>query len=187
MVKKKTCVFISGNGSNLKNLIYNSRNNNFPISIDLVICNNKKAKGITYAKKNSIPFLILNTKMRNFERIALKELKKYKIELICLAGFMRIVSKEFINNFKRKIINIHPSLLPKYKGLNTFERILKNKEKKTGCTVHFVNENLDGGKIILQKSFYINKSDNILSLKQKTQNLEYKAFPEAIVKIFRYN
>ncbi len=187
MVKKKTCVFISGNGSNLKNLIYNSRNNNFPASIDLVICNNKKAKGITYAKKNSIPFLILNTKMRNFERIALKELKKYKIELICLAGFMRIVSKEFINNFKKKIINIHPSLLPKYKGLNTFERILKNKEKKTGCTVHFVNENLDGGRIILQKSFYINKNDNILSLKQKTQNLEYKAFPEAIVKIFRYN
>ena len=187
MVKKKTCVFISGNGSNLKNLIYNSRNNNFPASINLVICNNKKAKGITYAKKNSIPFLILNTKMRNFERIALKELKKYKIELICLAGFMRIVSKEFINNFKRKIINIHPSLLPKYKGLNTFERILKNKEKKTGCTVHFVNENLDGGRIILQKSFYINKNDNILSLKQKTQNLEYKAFPEAIVKIFRYN
>ncbi len=187
MVKKKTCVFISGNGSNLKNLIYSSRNNNFPISIKLVICNNKKAKGIIYAKKNSIPFLILNTKMRNFERIALKELKKYKIELICLAGFMRIISKEFINKFKRKIINIHPSLLPKYKGLNTFERILKDKEKKTGCTVHFVNENLDGGRVILQKSFLIKKSDNILSLKQKTQNLEYKAFPEAIVKIFRYN
>ena len=102
MVKKKTCVFISGNGSNLKNLIYNSRNNNFPISIDLVICNNKKAKGIIYAKKNSIPFLILNTKMRNFERFALKELKKYRIELICLAGFMRVISKEFIKNFKRK-------------------------------------------------------------------------------------
>ena len=130
MVKKKTCVFISGNGSNLKNLIYSSRNNNFPISIKLVICNNKKAKGIIYAKKNSIPFLILNTKMRNFERIALKELKKYKIELICLAEFKRIISKEFINKFKRKIINIHPSLLPKYKGLNTFERILKDKEKK---------------------------------------------------------
>ena len=112
--------------------------------------------------------------MRNFERIALKELKKYKIELICLAGFMRIISKEFINKFKRKIINIHPSLLPKYKGLNTFERILKDKEIKTGCTVHFVNENLDGGRVILQKSFFVNKSDNILSLKQKTQNQKKK-------------
>ena len=98
---------------------------------------------------------------------------------------MKILSKNFIKSFGKKIINIHPSLLPKFKGLNTFSRIIKNKEAKTGCTVHFVNENLDAGKIITQKSFFLNKDDNIEVLKKKTQKLEYLAFPEAIIKIFR--
>jgi len=187
MVKKNVCVFISGYGSNLKSLIKNSRNHNFPINIRLVVCDNINAKGIVHAKKNSIPYLIINTKKRNFENITLKEIKKYKISLICLAGYMKIISKKFINNFGKKIINIHPSLLPKFKGLNTFERILKKNEKKTGCTVHFVNEKLDGGKKIVQKSFFIKKSDNVKTLKEKTQRLEYKAFSEAIIKIYRYN
>ena len=139
------------------------------------------------AKKNSIPYLIINTKKRNFENNILKKIRKYKISLICLAGYMKIISKKFINNFGKKIINIHPSLLPKYKGLNTFEKILKNKEKKTGCTVHFVNEKLDSGKIIVQKSFFINQKDTVKNLKEKTQKLEYIAYSEAIIKIYRYN
>ena len=187
MVKKNVCVFISGYGSNLKSLINYSREYNFPIKIKLIICNNPKARGITHAKKNSIPYLIINTDKRNYEFLIFNELKKYKISLICLAGYMKIISKKFINNYKKKIINIHPSLLPKFKGLNTFDRILKNNEKKTGCSVHFVTEKLDDGKIIIQKKFYIKKDDNINSLKIKTQALEYKAFPEAIIKIFRYN
>ena len=97
--------------------------------------------------------MIINTKKKNHEIITLNKIKKYNISLICLAGYMKIISKKFINNFGKRIINIHPSLLPKFKGLNTFKRVLTNKEKKTGCTVHFVNEKLDGGKIILQKSF----------------------------------
>jgi phosphoribosylglycinamide formyltransferase-1 len=100
---------------------------------------------------------------------------------------MKIISNKLIKNYQNKIINIHPSLLPKFKGLNTFLRMLKNKERKAGCTVHFVNEKLDSGNIIVQKSFYINSKDNELILKRKTQALEYKAFPEAIRKIFRYN
>ena len=112
-------------------------------------------------------------------------LKKNKINLICLAGFMKILSKNFIKNFKGTILNIHPSLLPKFKGLNTFKRVLKNKEKKTGCTVHYVNNKLDGGKIIVKKFFYLKHNDNELSLKRKTQSLEYKAYPEAIIKTFR--
>ena len=100
---------------------------------------------------------------------------------------MKIISKNFIKNYKKKIINIHPSLLPKYKGLDTFSRVLDNKEIKTGCTVHFVNEKLDGGKIISQKSFYIEKNQNEKELKNKTQRLEYLAYPEAIIKIFRAN
>ena len=100
---------------------------------------------------------------------------------------MKIISKKFLNAYGKTIINIRPSLLPKFKGLNTFKRILKNKEKKTGCTVHFVNEKLDSGKIIVQKSFLINKNDNVKILKEKTQKLEHKAFSEAIIKIYRYN
>ena len=187
MVKKNACVFISGYGSNLKHLISNSRNPNFPVKISLVICNNSSAKGLLHAKKNSIPYLVINTKKRNFENEILIKLKNHNISLICLAGYMKIVSKNFLLKYGKKIINIHPSLLPKYKGLNTFEKIIKNNEKKTGCTVHFVNEKLDSGKLIIQKSFFIDKSDKTDVLKKKTQILEYKAFSEAIIKIYRYN
>ena len=187
MVKKNACVFISGYGSNLKSLINNSRDQNFPVNIKLVITNNLKAKGLLHAKRNSIPYFIINTKKRNFENKVLNLIKRYNISLICLAGYMKIISKRFINTYKKKIINIHPSLLPKYKGLNTYEKIIQNKEKKTGCTVHFVNEKLDSGKLIVQKSFFIKKNDQVDILKIKTQKLEHKAFSEAIIKIYRYN
>ena len=187
MVKINTCVFISGKGSNLKNLIKKSREYNFPINIKLVISNNKNANGIFYAKVNSIPFKIINTNSRNFEMQIFRELERHKIRLICLAGYMRILSKKFLDFFSYKILNIHPSLLPKYKGLNTFIRILNNKEKKTGCTVHYVDEKLDNGKIIFKKSFFIDEEDDEKEIKSKTQKLEYLAFPEAIIKIFRYN
>ena len=186
MVKKNTCVFISGQGSNLKNLILRSRDNSFPINIKLIITNNKNAYGIIYAKKNSIPYIVLKTESRNFENILLQNLKKNKISFICLAGYMKIVSKNFIEKFGKQIINIHPSLLPKFKGLNTFSRILKNKEIKTGSTVHYVNKKLDSGQIVAQKSFFISANDNEVSLKKKTQKMEHQIFPEAIIKIFRY-
>ena len=185
MVKRKTCIFISGQGSNLNNLIAFSRDYNFPIKISLVISNNKKANGISYAKKFNIPYLYINTKSRNYENKILLSLKKYKISFVCLAGYMKIISIKLINNLKIKIINIHPSLLPKYKGLNTFSRMLKNNEIKGGCTVHYVTKKLDSGKNIIQKKFYIQKKDDENILKRKTQQLEYKAFPEAIIKIFR--
>lgn len=185
MVKKNVCVFISGNGSNLKNLILKSREYNFPINIKLVVCNNKKANGIKYAKMFSIPILIINTR-KNYEIYTINRLKAKKISLICLAGYMKVLSTKFLKNFKKPVINVHPSLLPKFKGLNTFERILNNKEKKTGCTIHFVNKNLDSGKIICQKSFMISKNDSIQTLKMKTQKLEYIAYPEAIFKINKY-
>ena len=187
MVKKKACVFISGQGSNLKNLILRSRDNNFPINIKLIVTNNKNAYGLIYAKRNSIPYVVINSKLKNYENTILQILAKNKISFICLAGYMKIISKNFIKRFGNKIINIHPSLLPKFKGLNTFSKVLQNNEIKTGCTVHYVNEKLDGGHIIAQKSFYINSNDNEETLKKKTQKLEYNVFPEAIIKIFRYN
>ena len=186
MVKKNTCVFISGKGSNLKNLIYRSRDSNFPIKICLIISNNKDAHGIIYAKRNLIPYITVNTKLRIYDNLILQHLKKKKISLICLAGYMKIISKNFIKRFGKKIINIHPSLLPKFKGLNTFSRVLKNNEKITGCTVHFVDEKLDNGHIITKRSFFVSSKDNEETLKEKTKKLEYLVFPEAIIKLFRY-
>ncbi len=187
MVKKNACVFISGQGSNLKNLIHRSRDNSFPINIKLIVTNNENAYGVNYAKNNSIPYLIVNTNIRNYENKIFEALRKRKITFICLAGYMKIISNNFIKKFQNKIINIHPSLLPKFKGLNTFNRVLKNNEKKTGCTVHYVNEKLDSGRIIARKSFYINSFDNEKTLKNKTQKLEYKVLPQAIIEIFRNN
>ena len=156
--KIRTAVFISGVGSNLKSLIKFSKTNKSPISIKFVISSNDKAKGLNYAKINKIKKKILNFKNRNLsERKLLSILKINNIEMICLAGFMKILSKNFIKNFKGKILNIHPSLLPKFKGLNTHLRAIKNKEKYSGCTVHYVNSKLDSGKIILQKKIKIKK------------------------------
>ena len=187
MVKKNLAVFISGKGTNLNNLIKKSREYNFPVKIRLIVSNNINAEGLKYAKINSIPFTLINTKMNNFEHKILQELKRYDISLICLAGYMKIISKNFIKLFGKNIINIHPSLLPKFKGLNIFSRVIKNKEIRSGCTVHFVNEKLDNGKIIVQKFFFINEYDKENDIKIKTQKLEYLAFPEAIIKLFRNN
>ena len=153
MVKKRACIFISGKGSNLKSIIENSRDYNFPVNINLIISNNKNAKGIIFAKRFGIPYKIIVKNKLEFEKIAIKELNEKKIDLLCLAGFMRILTKNFLRKFSGKIINIHPSLLPKYKGLNTFERVLEKKETETGCTVHWVNEKLDSGTIIIKKKF----------------------------------
>jgi len=157
MVKKKACVFISGSGTNLKALIKSSREYNFPININYIISNDKRAKGIKYARLYKIPYQILNLNKIITLEAFLKNLKKKKITIICLAGYMKILNKRFINRFNKKIINIHPSLLPKYKGLNTFKRVLKNNDKFTGCTVHYVNNKIDSGKIILKKELLLSK------------------------------
>ena len=187
MVKKKACVFISGSGTNLRSIIKNSRDYKFPINISLVVTNNKTAKGIIFAKKFSIPYVCLDTDQYKFEKIILKKLKENKIKLICLAGFMKILSKKFIRDFRGKIINIHPSLLPKYKGLNTFNRVLKSKDKMTGCTVHFVDEKLDNGKTIIQKRVLISGKDDAKTLKKRVQFEEYRAYTNAIHKIYELN
>jgi phosphoribosylglycinamide formyltransferase-1 len=183
--KTKTAVFISGNGSNLKNIIKFSKIKKTPISIDLTISNTSKANGLKYADQFNIKKKIFNSKnFKNEEKKILLLLKKEKIKFICLAGFMKILSKEFIKKFNGKIINIHPSLLPKYKGLNTHSRAIKNKDKFAGCTVHHVTEKLDSGKIIIQKKIKITARDNPASLAQKVLKQEHKLYLAAIMKIF---
>jgi len=183
--KIKTAVFISGTGSNLKNLIKFSKQRNFPISVDLIISNNAKAKGLIYAKNFKIKKKVFNFSNKIIaEKKILSLLFKSKIELICLAGFMKILSKSFIQRFNGKILNIHPSLLPKYKGLNTHARALKNNDKYSGCTVHIVNSKLDSGKIILQKKVVIYKNDNIETLSKRVLKQEHKLYPAAIKRLF---
>tara|TARA_B100001121_G_scaffold270407_1_gene255658 strand:- start:1059 stop:1634 length:576 start_codon:yes stop_codon:yes gene_type:complete len=182
--KISTAVFISGRGSNLKNLLKFSKKKNSPIKIELVFSNNKNAVGLNYAKLNKINTLFLSSKKFDvLEKKLLKVLQKKNIKFICLAGFMKVLTTNFITNFKGKIINIHPSLLPKYKGLNTHQRVLENNEIYTGCTVHFVSAKLDSGKIILQKKIRILKNDNIRRLSNRVLLEEHKLYPKAIMKI----
>ena len=185
MVKKNTCVFISGTGTNLKALIKSSREYNFPINISYIISSTKKAKGLRFAKMYKIPYFILNLNSHLKLELLLHKLKENNITFICLAGYLKIIKKKFIRKFNGKIINVHPSLLPKYKGLDTFKRVLKSKEKITGCTVHHVNAKLDSGQKILQKKIPINLNDDENSLKKKVQQAEYKAYSEAVIRLFR--
>ena len=181
--KLNAAVFISGRGSNLKSLINFAKKKLSPIKIVLVVSSNKEAQGLNYAKINNIKNIIVTYKNKlKAEKKLLGALLKYKIRLICLAGFMKILSKKFILKFKGKILNIHPSLLPNYKGLNIHRRVIENKEKFTGCTVHLVNSRLDSGKIILQKKIKILRRDNENSLTKKVLKLEHQLYPKAIVK-----
>jgi len=181
--KFKTAVFISGTGSNLKSLIKFSLHKKSPIKIEMIISNNKNAKGLKYSEKYKIKSKFFNfSNKKSAETKILKHLKSNKIKLVCLAGFMKILSKMFIKNYKGKILNIHPSLLPKYKGLNTHERVIANREKNSGCTVHLVSSKLDSGKIILQKKVKVNKRDTVKTLKKRILKQEHILYPQAIEK-----
>ena len=183
--KIKTAVFISGTGSNLKNLIKFSKIKESPISIDLIISNTFKSKGLRFSNQFNIKKYVSSFKDSKIaEEKILDLLKKKNIKFICLAGFMKILSRNFIKKFSGKIVNIHPSLLPKYKGLNTHMKAIQNKDKVAGCTVHFVTAKLDSGKIILQKEVKISQKDNPTSLAKKVLREEHKLYPAAIKKIF---
>ena len=183
--KIKTAVFISGAGSNLNNLIKFSKKKNSPISINLIFSNTSKAKGLKFSNQFNIKKFVSSFKNPKITEVKiLNLLNKENIKLICLAGFMKILSKGFIKNFSGKIVNIHPSLLPKYKGLDTHNKAIQNKDKVAGCTVHFVTAKLDSGKIILQKEVKILKEDTSTSLAKKVLKQEHKLYPVAIKKIF---
>ena len=180
------CIFISGRGSNLLSLIKYSKIKKSKIKINLVISNNKFSKGLEFAKKNKIKYHVINySKKKQAELKILGYLIKNKVDLICLAGFMKILSSDFIRKLKKPILNIHPSLLPKYKGLNTHRRAIQNKDKFSGATVHLVTPKLDSGKIILQKKVRISKADTEQTLAKKVLKIEHKLYPAAIKKFLK--
>ena len=181
-----TAVFISGRGTNLKSLIKFSKKKNSPINIKLIISNTNKVKGLKYSKVYKIQKKVIDFKNKNIaEKKLLNLLSKKKIRFICFAGFMKILSKKFIKKFSGKIVNIHPSLLPKYKGLNTHQKALKNNDKYSGCTVHYVTDKVDSGKIILQKKVKIKRKDSLNTLTKKVLLEEHKLYPRAISKVFK--
>jgi len=177
MIKERLCVLISGRGSNLLSIIKSCREKDFPAKVKLIVSNKPKAPGLKYAKQYRIPFKVIT---KNFENTLLKQLQKNQIDILCLAGFMKVLSKNFIDSFFNMILNIHPSLLPKYKGLNTHRRALKNKEKFSGCTVHRVDKKLDSGDIILQSKVKITKNETEASLENKILKKEWALYPRAI-------
>ena len=181
--KRNIAVFISGRGSNLKSLIKHSKKKNSLTKVILVISNNPDAEGLKYAHKSKIKIYGIKFKKKsNFENYSLKMLKRFNVDILCLAGFMKILSGNFIKKFSKPILNIHPSLLPKYKGLDTHKRAIKNKDKFAGASIHKVTEKLDSGKVILQKKVKILKSDNVNSLKKKVLKIEHEIYPKAIDK-----
>ena len=182
--KKNTAVLISGRGSNLRSLIKYSKTKKSLIRIVLVVSNNFSAKGLNYAHKSNINNIVIKySNRKSFEDRLFKLLRRNNVDLICLAGFMKILSGKFIKKLNKTILNIHPSLLPKYKGLNTHNRAIQNKDKYSGATVHIVNDKLDSGKIILQAKVKVLKSDSEKSLKKKVLKIEHKLYPKAIIKL----
>ena len=182
--KKNTAVLISGRGSNLRSLIKYSKTKKSLIRIVLVISDNFSAKGLNYANKSYINNIVIKySNRKSFEDRLFKLLRRNDVDLICLAGFMKILSSKFIKKLNKTILNIHPSLLPKYKGLNTHNRAIQNKDKYSGATVHIVNDKLDSGKIILQKKVKILTSDSGKSLEKKVLKIEHQIYPKAIIKL----
>ncbi|PZP57048.1 MAG: phosphoribosylglycinamide formyltransferase [Micavibrio aeruginosavorus] len=180
----KLAVLISGRGSNLQSIIDACADPEFPAQIEIVISNKPDAYGLTRAEKAGIKTSIVShkdyTTREAFEDALQNVLDTFPIDLICLAGFMRVLTEDFVNRWDGRMINIHPSLLPKFKGLNTHERAIDAGEKESGCTIHFVIPDMDEGPIILQRKVSIETGETAQSLAEKVLIAEHEAYPEAI-------
>ena len=193
MIKRKVrvAILISGRGSNMQKLIEACENPNFPAEIIVVGSNKEKALGLEYAKSKSINTFVIDNKnfakfqnpREEFDKALHQEILKYDVEIICLAGFMRILSEWFVDQWHNKIINIHPSLLPDFKGANAVEDALKAQAKISGCTTHFVSFEMDAGPIIMQSEVLVDKNDNLETLSQKILLKEHEIYPLTLKKI----
>lgn len=179
MKKIKLGILISGRGSNMQALIEACQDQNFPAEVACVITNNSEAAGLKTAEQAGIPAFVVNNKPLDADKIH-KILVQHKVDLICLAGFMRILKADFLSKWHNKVINIHPSLLPSFKGLNAQEQALKAGVKITGCTVHYVTPEIDAGAIIAQVAVPVLPDDDIQSLSERILAEEHKCYVEAV-------
>ena len=182
----RIAILISGRGSNMKNIIEACNKKKLCSSVNLVVSNKSNAYGLKVASKYKIETHILDSKSlatESFESFLDKILKKNNINLICLAGFMKILSKDFVKKWPKMILNIHPSILPYFKGLNAQKQAIENNAKYSGCTVHFVNDVMDGGEIIDQKIVNISTHDDEDSLSKKILMEEHKLYIKVLKKL----
>ncbi|WP_273754228.1 phosphoribosylglycinamide formyltransferase [Bartonella sp. MM73XJBT.G] len=183
-MKKQIVVFISGNGSNMVALAQASQQKGYPAEIVAVICDNPRANGIEKAQNHNLPIHIIDRKIYNtkeeHEEGIFTILDQYKPDFLCFAGYMRLISSRFVKLYEGRILNIHPSLLPSFKGLNTHERVLQAGVKITGCTIHLVTEDMDAGKILAQAAVPVYPDDTSECLAQRVLKAEHKLYPEAL-------
>ena len=184
MSRMKIGVLISGRGSNLEALIKATQTADYPAEIVLVISSRPGTKGLEHAHAGSIASQVIDDRKyadrAAFEQALSKALQAKSVELVCLAGFMRILNPEFVNAWRNRLINIHPSLLPAYKGLHTHQRVLEDGARLTGCTVHFVRPETDDGPIIIQAAVPVLTDDTEETLAARVLAYEHKVYPEAV-------
>lgn len=184
MYKKRVGVLISGRGSNMRALVEASRATHYPADIVFVASNKADAGGLVFARDNNIATAIVNHKdyatRETFDAALNAELQKHDLDLICCAGFMRIMTPILIKPWKDRILNIHPSLLPLYKGLHTHERALADGAKVHGASVHFVSEELDGGEVIAQSQVPVLPGDTPDSLSARVLGVEHGLYVKAL-------
>ena len=180
-MNKKIAILISGSGSNMRSLIEASLNDKFPATIELVISNNSSAGGLLIAKKYGVRARFIDRKIfgnnEDYDTALSLLLKEENIDIICAAGYMKIFTKQFVEIWKNKIINIHPSLLPDYKGLNTHKRVLNDQKKRSGCTTHIVEPELDSGPILAQATVPVKPDDTVESLAKRVLIMEHIIYP----------
>ncbi|MFB0508865.1 MAG: phosphoribosylglycinamide formyltransferase [bacterium] len=187
MPKKRIGALVSGRGTNLQAIIDSIERKEIDAEIAVVISNIKDAYALERAKNHNIPGVVINHKdfpnREAFEKALIDELDKRKVDLICLAGFMRVLTPFFVNHYQNRIMNIHPALLPAFKGLyghHVHEAVIKSGAKFSGCSVHFVTEDVDGGPIIVQRMVPVKDSDTPDTLADRVLSEEHKAYSEAI-------
>ncbi len=181
-------ILISGRGSNMLNIVKACKNKTLSSKVKIVISNNKNSPGLAQVKKQGVKTRVIHEdKINEFEKKLSQILLREEVDLICLAGFMKILSKDFLSNWDKKIINIHPSILPAFRGLNAVKKALEKKVKYTGCTIHYVDKGIDSGEIIDQRIVKVLKTDNEKKLTKKILKEEYILYIKVIETLEKEN
>lgn len=186
---KKIAVFCSGSGSNFEAIVQAVRKKSLRVDVALMVCDNPKAFALKRAAKFGVPVCCVSPKLfadrESFERVVVSILRSQNVDLVVLAGFMRILTPYFIGAYKNKIVNIHPSYLPAFKGAHAIRDAFEAKVRETGVTVHYVTDELDSGRVILQKKVKVAKNDTLERLEARIHKIEHVLYPAAIKKLCR--